>query len=62
MAVVEADRATVAFDTGERLASRLPLKLHRSVCEFLSEHRNDALASWEAVQRGEPPSRILYRR
>ncbi|MGQ0777666.1 MAG: DUF4160 domain-containing protein [Pseudonocardiales bacterium] len=55
-------RATVALDTGEVLAGRLPPKLHRSVREFLSEHRNDAFASWEAVRRGEPSGRIPYRR
>ncbi|MGQ0775597.1 MAG: hypothetical protein ACT4NY_14455 [Pseudonocardiales bacterium] len=36
---------TVAVDTGDVLTDRLPPKLHRSVREFLSEHRNDAFAS-----------------
>lgn len=55
-------RATVALDTGEVLAGRLPPKLHRGVREFMSEYRNEAFAAWEAVRRGELPGRIPHRR
>lgn len=55
-------RATVALDTGEVLAGRLPPKLHRSVREFLSEHRHEALDAWDTVRHGEPPRRIPHGR
>lgn len=55
-------RATVALDIGEVLAGRLPPQLHRSIRVFLTEHQVEATAAWEAVRRGEPPSRIPDRR
>ncbi len=51
-------RATVALDTGEVLAGRLPPKLHRQVREVLAEYSDEAYAAWEAVRRAEPPGSI----
>ncbi len=48
-------RATLDLETGEILAGQLPAKLHRTLRDFLAEHRDQARAAWKATQRGEPP-------
>lgn len=51
-------RATVDLSTGEILAGTLPVKLRRSIREFLVEHRTEAQAAWEATQRGQEPDSL----
>jgi hypothetical protein len=51
-------RATLDLASGTVLAGSLPLKLHRTIRQFLHEHRDEAYAAWEATRRGEPPDRI----
>jgi hypothetical protein len=51
-------RASVALDSGEILAGRLPPKLHRSVQRFLADNRGEAYAAWEACRRGDVPDSL----
>lgn len=51
-------RATLDLQTGEVLAGSLPTKLHRTIRSFLADHREEAMAAWEATKQALPPDTL----
>ena len=43
---------------GPCLLATFHRKLHRTIRQFLDEHRDEAYAAWDATRCGEPPDRI----
>ena len=50
--------ALLAVDDLEVIRGRLPVRAHRLVIEWASEHHDELRRAWNLVEREEPPGRI----
>jgi desulfoferrodoxin (superoxide reductase-like protein) len=54
----QGERASIAIETGELLAGKLPPKQIKLVQAWIELHKDELLANWQLVNEGEEPYKI----
>jgi hypothetical protein len=54
----QGERASIAIETGDLLAGKLPPKQIKLVQAWIELHKDELLANWQLVNEGEEPYKI----
>jgi desulfoferrodoxin (superoxide reductase-like protein) len=54
----QGERASIAIETGDLLAGKLPPKQIKLVQAWIELHQDELLANWQLVNEGEEPYKI----